>query len=657
MGNGLQGWIAAHGRSLLVGGIATGFSLLPWVHGFSQEVRPVLQLAARPGAVSAPASKGRAVVRAPIHRFTNRSARRVTDQSAKDVATPVLNVTTVRRRSRQPEVLNTLQTTAVQELTPYFPWWQDEVQAQMRAGSTSIPVTVDTLLMSALTNSSQVRVFSDLPLIRETAITEADSAFDWTSFIDTRWDDINEPVGSTLTTGGPPRFEDQVFNYSFGGRRRTTIGGQLEVSQRIGTQDNNSVFFLPADQGNSRLTLSYTQPVLRGGGRVYNTSLTVLAQIDAAVARDEFSRQLQSHLLEVTRGYWSLYLERAGLLQKRRLLNRAEEILGDLERRQELDAVKSQVVRARSAVESRRAEILRAEMAVKNAESRIRSLTNDPAFGEGDQVELIPSDVPLRGYTPVDMANSMATAMQSRPEIGQAIKQVKAGCVRMNMAKHEVLPMLNFVVESYLTGLRGNKNTGGAWTDQFSEGEPSYSVGLQYEMPIWNRAARARLQRRRLEVRQLQNQFRTTTETLKLEVAVAVREVTTSFGEMEAKYRAMDAAATEVEYISQRWKALGGEDRSASLMLEDLFNTQARLADAEFGFLSSELTYNLSQMNYKRAVGTLLQDENVCVGRGCECSLPSQSVTKDGGFGSYNVQSAAGMPVGTMHGESGPVQD
>lgn len=514
----------------------------------------------------------------------------------------------------------------------YAPWWEQQVGGATRANANPIPVSVNQLIVSALQNSAQVKVFSDLPLIRETAITEADAAFDWVGFMESRWDDISEPVGNTLTTGGPPRFKDNNFTYSAGTRRRNTLGGEFEISQRIGHQSNNSVFFLPNDQGTARLTLSYTQPLLRGRGRVYNTSLTVLASIDTQIARDEFSRQLQSHLLEVTRGYWSLYLERASLLQKQRLLGRAEEILGDLEQRQELDAVNSQVVRARSAVESRRAEIMRAEMAVRNAESRIRALTNDPSWGTNDAVELLPGDAPFRGETSVEMDSSVATAMRHRPEIGQAVKQVKASCVRMNMAKNEILPALNMVLESYLSGLKGDSRLGDAWTSQFTEGEPSYSVGLQYEVPIWNRAAKARLQRRRLEVRQLQNQFQTTAETLKLEVAVAVRELMTSFRELDARARAMDAANAEVEYISERWKTLGSEDRSAALMLEDLLNAQVRLADAEFEYLNSSVTYNLAHTNYKKAVGTLLQEECISMTRNCECNLPGQGAAKANGY-------------------------
>jgi len=510
----------------------------------------------------------------------------------------------------------------------FQPWWANVVNQQMRRTSTPLPVTLDSLIVSALHNSAQIKVFSDLPLIRETAITEADAAFDWHAFMESRWNDISEPVGNTLTTGGPPRFRDEQWTHSAGVRRKNTVGGRFEAAQRIGHQSNNSVFFLPNNQGTSRLTLSYTQPLLRGAGRVYNTSLTVLAGIDAKIAKDEFSRQLQSHLLEVTRAYWGLHLERAALLQKRRVYERAMTTLRDLEGRQQVDAVESQLVRVRAAVTERRAELVRAYTAVKNAQERIQALVNDPELAHVEQLEMVPSDLPTQTLIPADMQTSLSVALRQRPEIGQAVKQIKAACVRLNMAKNELLPQIDAVLETYASGLRGSSDIGGAWTDQFSEGEPSYSVGLLYEVPIWRRAPKARLQRRRLEVRQLQHQFQSTVETLMLEVKVAVREVGTSYRESSAKYQSMLAAAKQLEFIEQRWKHLPGEERTVGLYLEDLLNAQERLAAAEFGFLKAQTTYSLSLMNLKRAMGTLLQEEQIVHGRNCECCLPQNTLSK-----------------------------
>lgn len=510
----------------------------------------------------------------------------------------------------------------------FMPWWQDDVLSSISVSDNALSVTLDDLIVRALTYSAQIKVFGDLPLIRETAVNEACAAFDWRMFLDTRWDDISDPVGNILTTGGSPRYRDHLWSSSAGVSRQNTYGGTFETGQRIGFQNNNSNFFLPNNQGTSRWTMSYTQPLMRGGGKFYNQSLIVLAQIDTAVAGDEFSRQLQSHLLEIARAYWALYLERGALLQKRRLLERAEAIHADLHARAGVDTVQSQLVRIQAAVAQRRSDLVRATMAVKNSQDRLNALVNDPHFALTERLELVPADAPLREPIRLDPADSLTTALDRRPELSQSLRQIRAASVRLGMSRNELLPQLDVVLEAYVAGLRGDSDIGGAWLDQFSVGEPSYNAGLIYQVPIGRRAAHARLRRRQLELRQLQSQFRATVETLLLEVKVAIREVETGYQDVLAKYHAMRAASEQVDYIEQRWRHLAGEERSVNLYLEDLLRAQERLTATEFSFLQAETTYALSLINVKRANGTLLQYEGVEVGRGYESGLPTTILDK-----------------------------
>ncbi len=515
------------------------------------------------------------------------------------------------------------------QLPPSFtPWWQDDLRHSLAIDNNAITVNLDDLITRALMYSAQIKVFGDLPLIRETAIDEACAEFDWRMFLDTRWDDISDPVGNVLTTGGAPRFRDHLWSSTAGFERKNISGGVFETRQRIAYQNNNSKFFLPNNQGTSRWSMSYTQPVMRGRGELYNKSLIVLARIDASVAGDEFSRQLQSHLLEIARGYWTLYLERGSLLQKRRLLERAERIGIDLNARAGIDTVQSQLVRVQAAVAQRRSDLVRAEMAVRNAQDRLNALVNDPQFALTESLELIPEETPLRVPIKLDAADSLSTALDRRPELNQSLRQIRAASVRLGMSRNELLPQLDVVLEAYVAGLRGSGDIPAAWVDQFSVGEPSYAAGLIYQVPIGRRAAHARLRRRRLELRQLQNQFRATVETLLLEVKVAIREVETGYQDLLAKYHAMRAASEEVDYIEQRWRRLAGEERSVNLYLEDLLRAQERLTAAEFAFLQAETTYGLSLINLKRANGTLLQAEGIEAGRGCENGLPTTILDK-----------------------------
>lgn len=505
-------------------------------------------------------------------------------------------------------------------------WWKQMVVKPLRRDESAIPLSLEETLIAALSHSQQIQVFSELPLIRETAIIEADAAFDWHAFIDSRWDDLSEPTGNVLTAGpGTRRFDDHDLSGSAGLRRRTLTGGTLEAAQQFGYQRNNSTFFVPNPQGTARLSLSFTQPLLRGRGKQYNTSLTVLAAIDKEVAEDEFRRQVESHLLEVARSYWALYLERAVLYQKINSYIRGERVYNRLARRRNIDAPVTQIVSAEAAIKQRKSELERARAAVKNAESRLRSLVNNPCF---DSAELIPTDAPIFDAVTADASESVTIAMQHRWEVGQAIKQIKAAGVRLNMSKHELMPILDLVTEAYASGLEDRGDAGRAWNRQFDTGTPSYSIGLQFEVPISNRAALARHQRRQLEVRQLHSQYAATLETIRHEVEVGVRELQTSLRELSTKERAMTAQQMHLDSVSRRWERLPGEDLNASLALENMLTAQERLAEAEFEYLASQLTYNLSIVNLKRVMGLLLCHEQVSIERGLDSNLPIHVLDK-----------------------------
>lgn len=488
-------------------------------------------------------------------------------------------------------------------------WWHEVVVRQMRPDSTPVEITLEQILVRSIECSSQISVISDVPLIRRTGIVGAQSTFDPIAFMDARWDQFDNPVGNTLTTGGPTRYLNNNMISSVGMRQKNLVGGQLELVQQFGWQQTNSRFFVPNPQGNSRLALNYTQPLMQGRGKMYNESLIFLAQIDTDVAQDEFCAQLQTHLQEIVRAYWDLYEERGSLAQYRKSYERAMDVLEKLTHRIEIDAVLAQIQRAEAEVATRHADVLGSEMEVKNAESRIRSLVGDPLLGQYETVELIPVIIPNMVPTLVDPADAMAIAVQNRPEVGRALKLIKSGTVRLDMSRNELLPVLNLVTQAYVMGLEGGGSTGGAWTNQFTAGNPSYSVGLQYEVPLGLRAAKTLNERRMLELRQFRNQYETTLRTIKLEVEVAVRTVQTSHEKMVAQEHALIASTTQLDYLEKRWRLLPPDAGNGSVVLENLLIAQERVVKNENSYLDAQTTYNVSLINLKRATGEFLQND------------------------------------------------
>jgi outer membrane protein TolC len=493
----------------------------------------------------------------------------------------------------------------------FVPWWQAVIAQPLRSSSEPLSLSLDNALLGTLIHSPQVRVVADTPLLRRAQYCEQQAAFDYKTFMDSKFTDTSDPVGNILVTGGAPRFIDQYWTYSGGVRRVTPTGAQVEMSQKFGYQDNNSIFFVPLPQGTSRINMSVTQPLLRGAGRNYNESLIVLAQLDTNVARDQLSISLQDMLVDVHRAFWDLYLQRAALVQRRRLREQGTSILDELNGRQNVDVLGNQLVRARAAIASREAAIIRYETSVRNAEARLRALINDPMFRTGMMHELIPNQLPVREYRSTELTPALTTALESRPDITQAIKQIRIASVRSGVAKNELLPALNFILGSYVSGLAGGGNIGTSWVDQFTMGRPTYSTGMTFEMPIGNRAARARMQQRQIEMRQATNQFESVVANARAEVEIAVREVTTTYREAVAKYHAMQADVAEIAYLTDRWRSLPGDQQVAGVVLDNLLSAQDRLADAELGLATALVNYNVALANVQRATGTLLNAEDV----------------------------------------------
>ena len=249
----------------------------------------------------------------------------------------------------------------------FAPWWIRGQQNTIGDGNHPQGITVDDLYVRALRHSSQIRVFSDLPLIRETGIREARGAFDTNAYLQGKFDRSNDPVGNTLTTGGASRFQQDEWSFEAGAKKKFITGTEVTVSQQLSRTDNNSIYFVPNPQSKATLAVSVVQPLLKGAGTGYNRSIIQIARLDSDIAMQEFLRQSQSHLLEITRTYWALYAARTTYLQKARLVNDTARVTDELRARQKVDAGQSQLFRAESALASRRSDLVRSEAAVRNA--------------------------------------------------------------------------------------------------------------------------------------------------------------------------------------------------------------------------------------------------------------------------------------------------
>lgn len=493
----------------------------------------------------------------------------------------------------------------------FKPWWDAIVRQPVNPRAATMQVNVSNLLQDALLYSPQIVAIQTEPEVKYRVVTQEAARFDWTAFLETTYNDLNEPVGNELTTGtGDDRLLTKKWRFSGGVKRRNMIGGEFQVTQDFGHENQNSRFFIPNNQASSRLELSYRQPLLDGYGRSYNQSEIVLARIDANSSEDDVVDALQDHLIDVTTAYWTLYRARAEFFQRQKLLISSQDVMNRLQGRAQVDTIPRQILRAQAAVARAKTGIRRTLARVKDAEAQLRLLVNSPAMLNGGPTELLPFEAPMGTTESADLRSILQTALFNRADISGAIRQMRGAGVRLGVSQQELLPRLDLLVSGYVADLSGGSDLGTAIKGKYIDNRPGYTVGLEFELPIANRAARARNEQRQWELKRAINLFRATVEKSLTDVEIGRREVETAHAEMTSRYHSMFAAAQESNYLRDRFEVLPEAEDSATLLLEDLLDSFERLADEESAFVRSQVDHALALVNLKKQMGILLRSRH-----------------------------------------------
>lgn len=495
-------------------------------------------------------------------------------------------------------------------------WWNDEIQRPLLGTSgKTLELGLDEVYTRTLGHSNQVKVIAAIPLIRETAVAEAEGEFDPELFAEKRNDLRLEPSGSLLETNQPGRYlRERGWTFEGGLRKKVRTGAEVTLSQEVSDIENSATYFSPPKQGRARATLAVRQPLLRGAGTAYNRSTIQLAKIDSESGYNEFIGELENHLMEVNRLYWQLYLARGALIEKKRLVTETAGVVSEIEARGDLDSIVSQRTRAKAALASRKSDLVRAELEIKNAESRLRTLVNDPAFITGNVGEIIPGDPPIATLEAPDFEQSVQEALALRPEIRLAENEFRSADIRELIAENEKRPSLDLIGEVGTSTLRGKGDWTGAFNDQYNDGRTSWGVGVVASIPLGNKTAKARHLRAELEARQAKDRLRATMDEILLDVQIAHREVVTAWPDARAKWEAAMAADQELSVLRDR-RNVETEESGTSLYLEKILDAQQRRAFAREDFLLALATYNTALTNLERAKGTLLQSEDITVQR------------------------------------------
>jgi outer membrane protein TolC len=211
-------------------------------------------------------------------------------------------------------------------------------------------------------------------------------------------------------------------------------------------------------------------------------------------------------------------------------------------------------------------------------------------------------------------ADQIKSGLENRYELGESQFKIDNAGQTLLVARNLLQPTLNFVGSVGVDGLGDTEDE--AFIKQDKWANIGWTAGLQFSIPIGNRAARAAYERARLQQQQAIDTYRQTIEQVTLEVSEALREVDTTWNELVQNRNARFAQSDVVEALNQREQ--GGEALSPTFVQLKL-DTQERLADARHTENQALANYNIAIYKLEQSKGTLLRYNNVLL---TEASLP-----------------------------------
>jgi outer membrane protein len=444
------------------------------------------------------------------------------------------------------------------------------------------PFSLKEAVQHALKNNLSLKVGAFDPAIAQTDILSARSVFDPVLFADHTWSAFAEPLGNDFLGQTSRR------------QRRSGVGlrHQLPVGWRYAVEYRNDYDKFALDRNlklatsENNVFLSVVVPFLRGAGSHINRAGIDIAELAYQSSLKAFEQSALDLVLEVEVAYWALVQARLVLDVRKRALQNSREFLGLLEKEIEYGkAAPYEAYEAQQNVSSRERDLEQGAQQVELTEQTLsRLLGIDPVT-----VNIIPTQMPSQDVPQnlPDLDEVVVEAIARRPLIEQVKLSLQVLNRQVEVAENDLLPSFNAVGEHRL----GDSNASPyAW-----------SVGLELELPLGNREARARRNRLQVAYNQTLTSKKDLEQRVRLEVAQALRTFDIATRRVKAAREASVMAEKRVEAELTRFRV--GFTPSHRV----IFAQQQQIVTDEDGAVSL-VNLELARSAFRRAVGTALTE-------------------------------------------------
>ncbi|HEU0184403.1 MAG TPA: TolC family protein [Blastocatellia bacterium] len=461
--------------------------------------------------------------------------------------------------------------------------------------------------------------------------------------------------------------------YNFGMRKNLERWGSLldasfENQRLVSNTNDLTTQYAPS------MTINLTQPLFKNFSIDQSRRSIKLAQKQLALNDAQFRARVIQIILQVEQAYWNLAAAIRNEVVRRESVGLAETFLNNTKRQVEVGTLPPiDVVSAATQLESRRQEVFAAMNNVGIAENELKRLTadgtEDPIWSSAieptEPFDVKPMSIPV--------ADAIKVAHENRPEIQQMSVNKDINKINIDFFRNQAKPEINFIGFYSTSGLGGSPRVrtgpncspvlnpatgqmdtcadvgvgvvngvlapvvttaafnpalsvtspigdrfvggyGAALSNMFKNDFRTWQVGIQINLPLRNRTAKANLGSALEAERQRDLQNRQLLQLIEVEVRNAVQEVET------AKMR-IDAASEATRFAVMQ---LEGEEKKFAAGLTPTYfvlDRQNQLSMARISELNAKVDYNKALANLRRVMSTTLTENSISLPQGAPVTI------------------------------------
>ena len=407
-------------------------------------------------------------------------------------------------------------------------------------------------------------------------------------------------------------------NYSQAFATGTSVGFAFTNSR----QTTNSPFFTLSPTLSGAYRFSIQQELLAGFGFGPNLRYLRIARNNKKISDIAFKDQVIATVTQIQNMYWDLVSAYEQTQVNEQSSAFAQQTLENARKQLKLESIpEMDVLRAEAEVSKRDQELTVARTSLQLQETLMKNAItkslDDPTL---EAMPVVPTDrmEATQPQASQSIQELTSIALHGRPELAESDVDLVNRQISRRAARNALLPSLSLVGFYSGAGLAGTLNPvcsvdcttnvpsdfGGALKNAFNNSSPDYYVGLNLNIPLRNRVAKADQFRSELEYRQAELRLEQLKKQVRIEVRNAQYAVEQTGARVQAARKARDLAQRTFD-ITKKEQDLGAGSSYQTL------SAQRDLSLAELDLVTAMTVFAKAKVELDRATGATLEHNGI----------------------------------------------